>query len=141
MHRLAHIHRSLRIYWQRLANVLQHFAHIGIDLRMFCTTSHILGETCECSAPLSTYSHRHPSIMHLSAHIRMSMLIYCTTWHIFTGLSEYIWRSIPMFCYYWHGIRTTRRLVRVSGARGQTSILRPHSPQKIIKYKNNISSI
>ena len=71
---------------------------------MFYSTSHILGETCECSAPLSTYWHRHANIMHLSAHIRKSMPIYCTTWHIFTGLSEYIRRSIPMFCYYWHGI-------------------------------------
>ena len=72
---------------------------------MFCTSSHILGETCECSAPLSTYWHGHANIMHLSAHIRKSMPIYCSTWHIFTGLSEYIRRSIPMFCYYWHGIR------------------------------------
>ena len=71
---------------------------------MFCTSSHILGETCECSAPLSTYWHGHANIMHLSAHIRKSMPIYCSTWHIFTGLSEYIRRSIPMFCYYWHGI-------------------------------------
>ena len=43
---------------------------------MFCTTSHILGETCECSAPLSTYSHRHANIMHQTAHIRKSMPIY-----------------------------------------------------------------
>ena len=80
-----------------------------MDLGMFCTTSHILGETCECSAPLSTYWHGHANIMHLSAHIRKSMPIYCSTWHIFTGLSEYIRRSIPMFCYYWHGIRAPSR--------------------------------
>ena len=103
--------------------------YIGRDLRMFCTTSHILAETCECFSTLRTYWERHanvlhhlahirgdlPIYLHHSAHIRRSMRIYCTTWHLFTGLSEYIRRSLPMFCYYRHGIRKTlgRRAVCV----------------------------
>ena len=103
-----HIFTSLSEYIGRDLRMYCTTSHILVmDLGMFCTTSHILGETCECSAPLSTYWHGHANIMHLSAHIRKSMPIYCSTWHIFTGLSEYIRRSIPMFCYYWHGIRSS----------------------------------